>query len=174
MYLEDIKVTFMQPCTEPGGNILFKAKFTPDITPILPYINAVLKDAYYNHKSCSLSFKKGYTLITLRKHTLSVCKALNETHAYEIIDLVRNLVNDTHDKKDSIEPFYEMRKKPTALEIYKYLPKTNCKECKEATCIAFATKLLLGNQKINNCTRIQEEKDNLSGLKDLIQMLGYE
>lgn len=176
MYLEDIKVIFMQPCTQPGGNVLFKAKFSRDISEILPYINSILNQASYNHKSCSLTFKKGFTLITLRGTTLSVCKALNETNAYEIIDMIRDLVNDTHSKMKSIEPFYEMRCKPTALEIYKYLPKNNCKKCNEATCIAFATKLLLGTQSLNKCSVLYEENnaDNLNELKDIVQMLGYE
>ena len=176
MFLEDIGLVFMQPCTQPGGNVLFKAKFTNDIAEVLPYINSTIKEASYNHKSKSLTYKRGYTLITLRSETLYVCKALNETDAYEIIDAVKNLINSTYDDKDNIEPDYEMKKKPTALEIFKYLPKINCGKCKEATCIAFASKIIIGSQKLKNCDVLEEkEYENSSNeLKDIVQMLGYE
>lgn len=175
MYLKEIHLTFIQPCTEPGGNVLFKAKFSRDISEILPYINSVVNGAMYNQRSESLSFKQNFTLITLRNKNLHVCKALNETHAYEIMDFVKKLVNDTYEKKDDIEPFYEMRHKPTALELYKYLPKLNCKVCKETTCIAFASKLLMGQQDLQNCIPLYDEnnKENLDEMKNIVQMLGY-
>lgn len=175
MYLKEIHLTFIQPCTEPGGNVLFKAKLSNEISEILPYINAILNNAMYNRKSQSLSFKQNFTLITLRNKNLHVCKALNETHAYEIMDFVKSLINDVYEKKKDIEPFYEMRHKPTVLEIYKYLPKLNCKKCSEATCIAFASKLLMGQQTIKNCNSLYDEdnKEKLDEIEDIVQMLGY-
>ena len=32
----------------------------------------------------------------------------------------------------------------TGIEIYKFLPKTNCKECGSNTCLAFAMKVAAG------------------------------
>jgi len=39
----------------------------------------------------------------------------------------------------------------TALEIYKLLPKTNCKECGFPTCLAFAMQLAAGKEGIEKC-----------------------
>lgn len=41
--------------------------------------------------------------------------------------------------------------KLSAIELYKYLPKTNCRKCGEATCLAFAVKVLLGDKKLREC-----------------------
>jgi len=52
---------------------------------------------------------------------------------------------------------------PTAIEFFKLLPKTNCKDCGQPTCLAFA--MLLANQKakIDDCPHIkQESKDALN------------
>ncbi|MFA6709831.1 MAG: acetyl-CoA decarbonylase/synthase complex subunit gamma [Candidatus Methanomethylophilaceae archaeon] len=52
---------------------------------------------------------------------------------------------------------------PTAIEFFKLLPKTNCKDCGQPTCLAFA--MLLANQKakIDDCPHIKKEsKDALS------------
>lgn len=45
----------------------------------------------------------------------------------------------------------------TALEIYKYLPKTNCKKCGLPTCLAFAMKLAAKQANLEQCPEISEE-----------------
>ena len=45
----------------------------------------------------------------------------------------------------------------TGLEIFKLLPKTNCKECGEPTCLAFALKLAAGKAELNACPYISKE-----------------
>jgi len=57
------------------------------------------------------------------------------------------------------------------MEIYNFLPQTNCKKCGKDTCMAFALELLKGNVKIADCTPLVEEDkyaDKLEQLKDLI------
>ncbi len=52
---------------------------------------------------------------------------------------------------------------PTAIEFFKLLPKTNCKDCGQPTCLAFA--MLLSNQKakIEDCPHVaQEAKETLA------------
>ncbi|HLB70264.1 MAG: 4Fe-4S binding protein [Candidatus Methanoperedens sp.] len=46
---------------------------------------------------------------------------------------------------------------PTVMELYKLLPKTNCKKCGESTCMAFAVALLSRKKKVSECTPIIEE-----------------
>jgi len=45
----------------------------------------------------------------------------------------------------------------TALEIYKLLPKTNCKDCGFPTCLAFAMQLAAGKATIELCVHASEE-----------------
>ncbi|HVO37857.1 MAG TPA: acetyl-CoA decarbonylase/synthase complex subunit gamma [Spirochaetia bacterium] len=45
----------------------------------------------------------------------------------------------------------------TALEIYKHLPKTNCKECKFPTCLAFAMALAQKKASLSDCPYVSEE-----------------
>ncbi|MCT4507162.1 MAG: Fe-S cluster protein [Tepidibacter sp.] len=176
MDLEEVKMTFIQPCTADSARIRFKAKFSADISQILPYINSTVKDAIYNKKIQSLTIRKEFRIITIYGNDLAVSKAVNESEAYEIMDLVKDLVNNTYERKDEIEPLYEMREKPSALEIYKYLPKLNCKKCGEVTCLAFASKLLSGMQSIKKCSPIYEDNNqkNLEEVKNMMQIMGYE
>ena len=53
-----------------------------------------------------------------------------------------------------------------AFQIYKLLPKTNCKECGESTCMAFATKLISQERKIEECPYL--EGANLRELNNIL------
>jgi len=45
----------------------------------------------------------------------------------------------------------------TGLEIYKLLPKTNCKDCNFPTCLAFAMKLAAKQAELKDCPHVSEE-----------------
>jgi acetyl-CoA decarbonylase/synthase complex subunit gamma len=45
----------------------------------------------------------------------------------------------------------------TGIEIFKLLPKTNCKECGDPTCLAFAMKLAAGKADLSLCPYVSEE-----------------
>ena len=44
-----------------------------------------------------------------------------------------------------------------ALEIFKLLPRTNCKECGFPTCLAFAMQLAMGKVSLDKCPHVSEE-----------------
>ncbi|RKD33769.1 (Fe-S)-binding protein [Thermohalobacter berrensis] len=175
MYLDEIFITYMQSCIADSKKIRFKGKLSTDIGEVLPYINRVIKNAIFNKNIPSLTFTKEFRIITLYKDSIAVSKAINETDAYEIIDMVKDLINNTYNNKDNIQPLYEMRTKPTAIELYNHLPKINCKRCGESTCMAFASKLLMGQKNIKKCSHLftTEFKPQLERIKDLLQMMGY-
>jgi len=45
----------------------------------------------------------------------------------------------------------------TGIQIFKLLPKTNCKECGVPTCLAFAMNLASGKAELDNCPYVSEE-----------------
>jgi acetyl-CoA decarbonylase/synthase complex subunit gamma len=45
----------------------------------------------------------------------------------------------------------------TGIDIFKLLPKTNCKECGDPTCLAFAMKLAAGKAELSACPYVSEE-----------------
>ncbi|WP_083476829.1 aminotransferase class V-fold PLP-dependent enzyme [Moorella stamsii] len=49
---------------------------------------------------------------------------------------------------------------PTALQIYKWLPGTNCRRCGQLTCLAFATRLLSGENALADCPPLAEEENS--------------
>ena len=51
----------------------------------------------------------------------------------------------------------------TGLDIYKQLPKTNCKECGLPTCLAFAMKVAAGQAGLDDCPKLSDEARNVLG-----------
>jgi CO dehydrogenase/acetyl-CoA synthase gamma subunit (corrinoid Fe-S protein) len=52
----------------------------------------------------------------------------------------------------------EGQKQPTLLDVLKLLPKTNCKECGEPTCMVFAVRVTEGVNDHTSCPALQGEK----------------
>jgi acetyl-CoA decarbonylase/synthase complex subunit gamma len=45
----------------------------------------------------------------------------------------------------------------TGIQIFKLLPKTNCKECGVPTCLAFAMNLASGKAELDSCPYVSDE-----------------
>jgi len=47
--------------------------------------------------------------------------------------------------------------RPSHLEIYKYLQKSNCRECGVPTCLAFAAAVMKGEKRLDLCPHVERE-----------------
>ncbi|MFX1579886.1 MAG: acetyl-CoA decarbonylase/synthase complex subunit gamma [Promethearchaeota archaeon] len=64
-----------------------------------------------------------------------------------------------------------MAKLPGPLEIYPLLPGTNCKECGEANCMAFATKMAEHTVKLKSCTPLFDEAKYTKKLEKIQELV---
>ena len=151
MFLKEIEVIETMPCL--ADERLFKAvtRASVSLTEIMPYLNAVLDKPNYQPASGSLTFKRGINGITLQGRNINVTRFSDMAELCGILDFVKNLVNDTADRRAEIEPDYKARKITPILKIYGLLPKTNCKECGEPSCMAFAAKLNAFDAEVDGC-----------------------
>lgn len=49
-------------------------------------------------------------------------------------------------------------KEISPIDVYKLLPRTNCRECREANCMAFATRVVNGELVIDDCPPLKKEE----------------
>jgi len=174
-FLESITLCYVAPCMADEKKIRLIGYFNRDITEILPYMNAVIKGASYNKGASILTYVIERRLINLYNIKIAIAKADDIIDAWVVLDEVKKLVNDTYRRRDTIKPSYEEKIKVTALQIYGWLPKTNCKACGEATCLAFAVKLLLGEQRLENCKPLFNDvnfTENKQIMKEMAEALG--
>jgi len=66
-------------------------------------------------------------------------------------------INEAWEKRGEIEPKYEGASRPRVFEILKLLPKTNCRECGQPTCMVFAAKVAEGAKGPEDCPPLAKE-----------------
>lgn len=175
VYLNEVKITRTMPCIAMPERIRFIAELDRDISEVMPYLNAVLEDAIYNGNAPSITLKRNGRLIGIQARQLAAGKVVDLKEANELIDWLKNLVNDCDSRKDSIRPNYERRKTLLPLDIYKLLPATNCGKCGEPACMPFAIKLISEEKSVMACADLFSGKYNekRNSLIQLLRNCGY-
>ncbi len=156
--LRDIEITHVLDCIADPTKIRVVAEFSEDVSEVMPYLNALLKRAGYSHKAGILHLDLEHRMITLYPRVLTMAKIDDEADAQRVLDWVRDLVNDAYRRRHEIEPSYEMRPIVRPLDIYVLLPRENCRQCGEATCMAFAFRLLRRRARVEKCRLLSEER----------------
>ena len=176
MLLNSHKITRTLPCLADPEKIRVIAEVSGEIHEVFPYLNATLKGCIYNHPALTLTIKKDGKLFTLHAHHITLAKIEDEKEAEETLKWLKDLINETYEKRDRIEPNYSMAAELKALDIFKLLPGTNCKKCGELTCLAFAVKLVGRDTEITRCDPLFSEKyqEKRTVLLEILQAAGYE
>jgi len=144
-------VMVLAPCVADATKIRIIAHISGNMEHAFPYLNAVMKEACYNVHGPTFTFMMGYRMISMYPRRIAVAKADEIVDAWRALEVIRCRVNEVWARRAEIEPSYEMRQKPPALEIFKRLPRTNCRQCGERTCLAFAVKLWTGDGDPSDC-----------------------
>lgn len=122
-----------------------------DIAPVLAYLNATLKNGTYLADGPVFSWRQGAHKIAFWPDRIAVDHLESREEGLEIIEKLVRMVNEVWEKRGAIEPDTSTRENLQPLEIFRLLPRTNCKECDESSCFAFALKLAAGQVDAGKC-----------------------
>ena len=147
-------VMVLVPCVADPSKIRIIAHISGDLTEVFPYLNTEMREACYNRHGPTFTFMDRYRMIGMYPRRIGVAKADEIVDAWRILERIRVWANDAWARRAAIEPSYEMREKPPALEIFKRLPRTNCRACGELTCLAFAVKVWTGEASPSQCAPV--------------------
>jgi len=152
------KEIFRPECNPSFQSLHCIAHLDEDITDALPYLNAVLGGFEYFRDPPAVTFKVHGKIITIHPKEIAVNALRDEEEADKILEWLRREINEAWEKRDDITPSHEGSPKPKVLEILRLLPKSNCGECGEPTCMVFATRVAEGVKGPENCPPMAEEK----------------
>lgn len=128
-----------------------------DVREVLPYLNSVLGATFYSKEPPSLMLKNYGKLITIHARQIAVNALKDGDEAEKIVAWLQREINETWERRHEITPCTESEKRPLLIEVLKLLPKSNCRECGEKTCMVFAARVVEGSADHEGCPTITEE-----------------
>ncbi|RPI56198.1 MAG: hypothetical protein EHM56_04650 [Chloroflexi bacterium] len=174
MLIETYNLQVFTPPCDPGTERFSAfARLTVDIREVLPYLNATLRGAAYNAAAPALTWKKGGHNIAFHPDRIAVSNVADREAAIQELEGLIKLVNHTWERRAEIEPSHDVHRRPGLMEVYKLLPRSNCKACGEASCFVFANKLVASHVRLQDCP-VLDELQHAEQRATLTGMLGEE
>lgn len=173
MYIaKDYEMQLEAPPCEPGAEYWnATARFEEDLSDAFPYLNAELKNAVYSQAANQITWRYQDRAVAIRPHEITISNLPDRDAAAIEMEKVVAEINRIWMDRDHIAPLHTPRKRLVTMEIYQLLPQTNCKECGEASCFAFAGKLTVGEADAAQCTPLFADDRYAEKRQALLEML---
>ncbi|MEE4241946.1 MAG: (Fe-S)-binding protein [Desulfopila sp.] len=149
---------FRSKCNSGAQTLHCFAHLDNDVGAALPYLNSILGGFGYIREPPSLTLKSSGKLITIHSRKIAVNALQDEEQAEKIVAWLQREINSAWENREAIQPSLEGVKPPTLMDVLKLLPKTNCKECGEPTCMVFAVRVMEGAKDHHDCPPLRGEK----------------
>jgi ArsR family metal-binding transcriptional regulator len=159
MFLESYRLEIFNSGCNPGAmGVHCFAHLDQDVGQALPYLNTTLGGFEYIQEPPSVTFKAQGKLITIHGRKIAVNALKDEAEAQKIVEWLKREINAAWENRADIEPSTESSPRPQVIEVLKLLPKTNCKNCGEPTCMVFATRVAEGAKGIDVCESLTSKQ----------------
>ena len=142
---------FKSKCQADARGVHCFAHLKDDVSVVLPYLNTVLGGFVYTVDPPSLMVKNYGKLITIHARKIAVNALHDAEEAEKIVAWLQREINETWERRGEIEPSTRSAEQPVLLEVLKLLPKTNCRECGQPTCMVFASRVIEGSMDQEGC-----------------------
>ena len=177
MLLHDYKFEISLPeCNPFAQTVNAIAVLSDDISDVLPYLASVVAYCNYDDNAKTLTFRKEGKAVAVYPRQIAISKLKDKDEARQVLEELKNLINSTYENWHNIQPCYKKGGELKYLNVFKLLPGTNCKECGEPTCLAFATRLVQQEVNVAQCLPLLSGRfeDKRNKLLSLIRNAGYE
>ena len=155
--VEIAEIRQLLPCIADSSKFRVIANMTPPLGGILKILEPIFPRGNYSDIKDSLIVKRGEIITTIfGSGKVSMRMVKNEDEAREELENLRNTINEAILK--GVVPAPREKIRVELMDIYKYLPQTNCGKCDEQGCYSFAIKLMAGQVILEKCTPLKEPK----------------
>jgi ArsR family metal-binding transcriptional regulator len=127
----------------------------PPLGGVLKVLEPIFSRGRYSDGIGALIIQQNEVITTIYgtgKVTMTMIKS--EEEARDRLENLKSTLNEAIAKGVAPAPREKIRVEP--MEIYKYLPQTNCGKCSEQSCYTFAIKLMGGEVTLDKCTPLKE------------------
>jgi ArsR family metal-binding transcriptional regulator len=157
MLLDSITLTHTTPCIAEPGKIIVTGKPSHPLNEVLPYLATLPSVIGFNPETLSLTFRRPRGFMTIYSQQVSITQVKDVEEGFELLAALTEAINATWEERHALIPIQDRKRPSSHLDIYQLLPQTNCKQCGEATCLAFAVALLAQKRTLIECSALQED-----------------
>ena len=155
--IEDYRSELWEGGCAPGsGRYGARVTMSTDISAAFPYLNAVLDNTVYDRENGILLGEDRGRRYAFRPDDIRIAGLSEASEAPGVAREAVELVNSIWERRDEITPSLSERKVPATVELYQFLPKTNCGQCTRPTCLAFAADLRNDPELLSLCPPLME------------------
>jgi ArsR family metal-binding transcriptional regulator len=151
MYLDSIALTRTLPCLAEPGKIIVIGKPNRLLGEILPYLATLPGIIAYNPDAPTLTFRRPAGFMTLYTDRVYLTQVRDTDEGLDLLAALKDAINATWDHRQQLVAVTFARRAPRPLDVWTLLPQTNCRQCGEATCMAFAVGLLQHKRSVIEC-----------------------
>lgn len=156
-YIKNITLTHVTPCLAEPGKVIVTGKPSRSLEAVLPYLAALPNVIGFNPEALTLTFRRPRGFMTLYPTRVSITQVQDADEGLALFAALTKAINATWENRQALKPVLTRKKPLGHLDLYALLPQTNCKQCGEATCLAFAVSLITSQRTLDACTPLQTE-----------------
>ena len=156
-YLSFITLIKTLPCLAEPGKIIVVGRPNCSLAEVIPYLATLPGVIAYNPETRTLTFRRQPGFLTLYPEKVYITQVHDTEEGLELLATLKEAVNATWAQRESLKAADQPRRAPRHLDVYALLPQTNCKECGEATCLAFAVLLIQQKRRLEECIPLQQD-----------------
>ena len=150
-YLTSIALTKTLPCLAEPGKIIVIGKPDRLLDEVIPYLATLPGVIAYNPEMLTLTFRRPRGFLTLYPDKVYITQIVDSQEGITLLQALAEAVNATWEKRAELVRATTTRRAPRWLDLWELLPQTNCKQCGELTCTAFAAALLQQKRSLEEC-----------------------
>lgn len=167
--------TLLPECDNRADTVNAVVDLTDDVSEVLPYLASVTRVCTYDDRTKVLMFNREGKRIVIYPRRITITKLRDREEAARVAEELRFLTNATFENRQNIAPCYRKGGEVSVLDVLRLLPGTNCRQCGQPTCTAFAAKLVRQEADIGLCQPLfgGDFNDKKTKVLALLRQAGY-
>jgi ArsR family metal-binding transcriptional regulator len=150
-YLASIALTKILPCLAEPAKVIVIGKPDRSLDEVLPYMATLPGVIAYNPEICTLTLRRRPGFITLFADQVKITQVKDAQEGLALLAALEEAINTVWDQRSNLVAMTMGKRAPRHLDIWELLPRTNCGQCGETTCLAFAVGLLQQKHNLSEC-----------------------
>lgn len=170
-YLTSITLIKILPCLAEPGKIIVVGKPNRSLDEVLPYLATLPSVIGWNPETLTLTFRRQLGFMTLYTDKVTITHVIDTQAGLEILEALKDAINATWDHRTELIAVTKRKRAPQHLDVYELLPRTNCGQCGEASCLAFAVLLIQQQHTLDECLPLYQDRSFSERVATLEAML---